>query len=70
METRYGPSVCVTLQLEGEVKKVFLPKRFAELSDEDLESMNAATGLTLEKKRGDERSPAIVFSCLDGDDSA
>lgn len=63
MDTR--PSLYVTLQLESNVVKVFLPKRFAELNEEDLQSMRAMKGLTMEKTSGDERSPVITFSCSD-----
>ncbi|XP_040065262.1 uncharacterized protein LOC120839101 [Ixodes scapularis] len=38
LDTRYGPSVFVSLQLSDDIVKVFLPKRFSELSDEELES--------------------------------
>lgn len=65
MTTRYGPAVFVTLQLESDVVKVFLPKRFAELNEEDIQNMKAVTGLLMEKTVGDERSPVITFSCAD-----
>ncbi|KAG0443140.1 hypothetical protein HPB47_015251 [Ixodes persulcatus] len=65
MDTRYGPSVCVTLQLENDVAKVLLPKRFAVLNEQDIQNMRAMNGLTMEKTSGDERSPVIAFSCSD-----
>lgn len=65
LDTRYGPSVFISLQLPDDIVKVFLPKRFSELSDEELESMRHMTGLVLQKSNGDGRSPIIVFSKLD-----
>ncbi|KAG0419448.1 hypothetical protein HPB47_004106 [Ixodes persulcatus] len=65
MDTQYGPSVCVTLQLEDDVVKVFLPKRFAVLNEQDIQNMRAMNELTMEKTSGDERSPVITFSCSD-----
>ena len=55
----------MTLQLENDVVKVFLPKRFAILNEQDIQNMRAMNELTMEKTSGDERSPVITFSCSD-----
>lgn len=43
LDTRYMASVSVIIQLRNEVSKVFLPKRFSELTEEDIEDMRKMT---------------------------
>lgn len=65
MDTRYGPSVYVTIHMKRELMKVFLAKRFSKLTEEDIEAMRKMKNLTMEKKSGDDRSPIIIFSSSD-----
>lgn len=61
MKTRYGEATYVTLIINDEEKKVFLPKRFEKLSEEEIDQLSKNTNLFLEKRKGTGISPEIIF---------
>lgn len=61
LETRYGPTTVVTLLINNVTKKVFLPKRFLKLTEDDIKEM-LKKDLVLEKREGTGQSPDIIFS--------